>query len=89
MNEEKNAIPYIAHESMMTRLERTIERLWILCIVLVLLLVGTNVAWICYENSFEDVVVTQQLDEGYNNYIGNDGDIYNGESETNSENKAP
>lgn len=63
--------------------ERTIKRLWVLIIMLVLLLFGTNAAWIYYESQWEVVEtteVTQENDSGYNNYIGNDGDIYNGET---------
>ena len=74
---EQNTIPYYAHEGIVARMERTIRRLWVLCIILILLLAGTNAAWIYYENSFEDVVVTQENDDGYNNYIGEDGTITN------------
>ena len=49
--DERN-VPYIAHEGMMARMERTIKRLWILALVLTVLLVGTNVAWLWYESSF-------------------------------------
>ena len=73
-------VPYIIHEGTMARMERTIKRLWILCIVLVAVLVGTNAAWLYYESQFEDVVITQENADGYNNYIGNDGDIVNGET---------
>ena len=45
-------IPFIAHESAMARMERTIKRLWILLMILVVLLVGSNVAWIIYESQF-------------------------------------
>lgn len=76
MDDHKD-VPYIVHESIMARMERTIRRLWILCIILILLLAGTNGAWIVYENSFEDIVVTQDNADGYNNYVGNDGDITN------------
>ena len=79
-------IPYIAFESALARLERTNRRLFILCIILILLLLTTNLCWIYYENSFEDVVVTQDNANGYNSYIGNDGDINYGE--TNDKNKA-
>ena len=64
--------------------ERTIKRLWIVIILLVVLLVGTNVAWLVYESSFEVIErteITQENDGGYNNYVGNDGDIYNGETD--------
>lgn len=74
---EQQMIPYFCHEGEMARAERTIKRLWILCILLIVLLVGTNIAWIVYENSFEDIVVTQDNADGYNNYVGNDGDITN------------
>lgn len=76
MDNEKT-IPYYAHEGVVARMERANRRLWILCILLIVLLVGTNIAWIVYENSFEDIVVTQDNADGYNNYVGNDGDITN------------
>ena len=62
-------------------LERTIKRLWVLCILLVVLLVGSNLAWLYYENSFEEVVITQENDDGFNNYIGEEGSIYNGNAD--------
>ncbi len=74
---DEKMIPYIAFESATSRQERTIKRLWILCLVLIIALLGTNAGWIYYENQFEDVVVTQENADGYNNYIGNDGDITN------------
>lgn len=70
-------IPYVAYEATMSRFERINKRLWIVVILLIVLLVGSNIVWIVYENSFEDVVVTQENADGYNNYIGNNGDITN------------
>ena len=61
----------------MARLERTNKRLFIVVLVLILSLIGTNGAWITYENSFQDIVVTQDSLDGNNNYIGEDGDIVN------------
>lgn len=77
-------VPYIVHESAMARQERTIKRLWILLILVISLLVATNGAWLWYENQWEVVEtteITQENDGGYNNYIGNDEDIYNGEAD--------
>ena len=51
-------VPYIAHEADMARLERVIKRLWIVVLLLVVLLVGSNCAWMYYENQFEDVETT-------------------------------
>ena len=77
-------VPYIAHESAVARLERVIKRLWVLAIVLIVLLAASNVAWIWYESQFEEVRIEQENESGYNNFIGNDGDIYNGETDNNN-----
>ena len=83
-NSEKTspeAVPYIVHESAMARAERGAKRLWVVIILLIVLLVGSNGAWLWYESQFETVEtveVTQENADGYNNYIGNDGDIVNG-----------
>lgn len=70
--------------------ERTIERLWILTILLVILLVGSNGAWLYYENSFEDTVVTQDVDTGNGDAnVTGVGDIINGQSETDNQNENP
>lgn len=77
-------VPFIVHESAMARMERTVKRLWILLILLAVFLVGTNAAWIYYESQWEVVEtleVTQENENGYNNFVGNDGDIYNGKAD--------
>lgn len=72
-------VSYVVHEGVMSRLERVIKRLWIALIMTIILLVGTNIFWIAYESQFEDsVTITQENDDSYNNYVGNDGDIING-----------
>ena len=85
------SVPFLAHESAMARMERTIRRLWILLIMLVVLLVGSNGLWLWYESQFETVTtsVEMQNERGYNNYIGNDGDIYNGEAQSDDEETHP
>lgn len=81
---DQQMIPYFCHEGEMARAERTIKRLWILCILLVVLLVGTNVAWIHYENQFTDeITVTQDSKTGTNNYLGGNGAITNGKTDGN------
>ena len=59
---ENKDVPYIVHEGMLARQERTIRRLWILCIVIFFALVGTNAGWIWYESQFEEVVITQEAE---------------------------
>ena len=52
--------------------ERTIKRLWIAIILLIVLLVGTNVAWIYYENQFVEEVTepVETTTEGGGNAYG-------------------
>ena len=50
-NKVQNApesVPYIVHEASMARMERHIKRLWITVLVLTVMLVATNGAWILY-----------------------------------------
>lgn len=74
---DEKMVSFICHEADMTRLERANKRLFVVVIILIVALVGSNIAWIYYENSFEDVVVTQDSPDGNNNYIGEDGYILN------------
>lgn len=70
-------VSYLVHESIMVRQERTIRRLWILCLVLILCLVGTNLAWTVYENGFTDQVVTVEAntDSGGNAIANGLGEV--------------
>ena len=59
---EPESVPYIAHEASMGRMERQAKRLWIAVLLLIVLIVGTNAAWLYYESSFEDVVTTTTVE---------------------------
>lgn len=56
--------------------DRKHKRLWIVILVLIVALLGTNAGWIYYENQFKDVVTTTQEitqdsgDGGSNTYNG-------------------
>lgn len=61
--------------------ERTVKRLWIIIILLIVLLVATNAGWIWYNAQFEDVTttqeVTQDVDTGEGSaIISGIGDVY-------------
>lgn len=74
---ECKAVPYIVHEASEARHERTFRRMWIVVIVLIVLLVGSNIAWLSYESQFETVEIKaeQEADGDSNNYaVG--GDFY-------------
>lgn len=82
---ERNDIPYIAFEAEMARYERTIRRLLIALMVAIALVFASNMAWLWFVNQFDfsTETVTQELDGGNANYIGNDGNINNDESADN------
>ena len=76
-------VPYIVHESSMARMDRQIKRLWIALIVAIVLIFASiaifTYALLQYDYSSEEIVTVDGKD-GISNYIGNDGDIVNGES---------
>lgn len=75
-----------AYEIAIGSLQMQSKRLFILCIILIAVLVGTNGAWLYYEKQFEDISMTQETStEGGGDAIVNGaiGDINNyGESKT-------
>lgn len=58
-----NNISYLAFESATARLERTIKRLWIVIIILIVALVCTNLGWLYYESQWETVETTQVVQD--------------------------
>ena len=60
-------VPYIAHESAVARLERVIKRLWVLVLLLIVLLVASNAAWIWYESQFEEVKTVETYEANADN----------------------
>ena len=90
---DEKFVSYLAFESVTARQERTIKRLWILIILLIISLLGTNGAWIYYESQWETVEtsVTQDVnataDDGSDlnlNTVG--GDYYGSKSKNTSDN---
>ena len=85
---EHRDVPYLFYEATQARTERTIKRLIISLIIAISLMFITNIVWIYswmqYDYvSTDDCSVELDANDGGNaNYIGNDGDIINGESES-------
>lgn len=89
MNEEYSAS--VIYERAQVRLERTIKRLTAIIIILIFLLFASHMAWLYAWQSYDYVSEESQSinvdgKDGIANYIGNDGDIINGE-DYNSNNK--
>lgn len=92
--DEKLTVPYVALESERARCERMLQdernrhekerhdervKTFVIILVLILLLFGTNAGWLAYESQWETVEtvtqeVTQEADSGINRFIG--GDYY-------------
>ena len=82
-------MPIAEHEKDQNRLMGIIKWLIAVIVILIVLLVGSNAGWLIYEAQFEVVeetttTITQDNADGYNNYIGNDGDIVNGKADNNN-----
>lgn len=96
MEEERRVntepVPYIVFESAQARSERHIKRITIALIVAVILIFLSNALWlnawmqydyVGYDDSNE---ITVDAGSGTANYIGNDGDITNGENNSEKDN---
>lgn len=88
-NNDNIIMSRIAFERMQSKDERNDKWRNLTIIILIVLLVATNAMWLWAWNQYdyvdtEEYSVDLDADDGGNaNYIGNDGDIYNGESNSN------
>ena len=81
-NSTPASVPYVVHESAMARAERHTKALVWVIVLLIVLLVGSNGAWLLwYESTMETVVetnettfedVVQESNAGSNNIVGGD-----------------
>lgn len=80
-------IPYVAHEYTVSRYQRIIKWLLIGLMVSILVSFAKDLAWLvawCQYDYYDSEVVEIDAGDGGNaNYIGNDGDIYNGANQSN------
>lgn len=88
----ENKLAYMVYESGLARLERTVTKLTVIVILLILMLFGSNLAWVIYENQFEEyekieIEADQEADNNSNNYIVG-GDYYGEQTkDKNNDNK--
>lgn len=80
-NKEKPTVPFYAYESTVAEYERHIKRLLISLMIAVILLFVSNALWLHAWCSYDYTsTVTVDGKTGTANYIGNNGDIHNGEN---------
>ena len=83
MEDYKKDVPYIVYESEAARHERTVKRLLTALLITILLMVGTNMAWLYVFNQYDfttDTITVENSDDGNANYLdsGIEGVINNG-----------
>lgn len=83
-------VPYNVFETIQARNKWRETRFFAIILVLIVLLVGTNAAWLWYESQFETVTTVQEVwqenEGGDNSFVG--GDI-NGNTESQDNNNNP
>lgn len=83
-------VPYIVYESEAARHERTVKRLLTALLVTILLMVGTNLAWLYVFNQYDissEEYIVESGEEGNSNILqaGMNGVINNGEGSSEAE----
>lgn len=82
-NETVEPVPYVAYESALARQDKHIKQLFIALIAAIVVTLASNAIWLyCwmqYDYSSDTYTIESQ-DGGNANFIGNDGDIHNGEN---------
>ena len=76
-NKESNQIQY-SQDIFSAFAERTIKRLWVVIILLVVLLCGTNGLWIWHNSQYEKFEYSYEQDGYGTNIIGDDNAVDNG-----------
>ena len=83
------SVPYIIHESEMARQERHAKRLIVVLIITLIMLFGSNMAWLYVWNQYEYVDETQTIEaiqDGKGvNIVGGEDVTYGPESSNNKE----
>lgn len=86
------SVPFIVYESMLEKEDRQQRRMVIIIILLILLLVASNALWLYEWNQYDyiddDTEIEVNSDGGGSaNYIGRNGDITNGQSNSEDTNE--
>lgn len=77
-DKKPSSVPYAVLEDFKETAKANSLKWFIVCLVLIVLLVGSNIGWLVYESQFEDVVeetyqeVVQDAENGENHFVGGD-----------------
>lgn len=88
MDDKMISIPYVVWEAEKDREAQRHKREFVMRIIIVIIMLLNNLAWLIawsqYEYTYEDEsVVVDGGERGFAGYVGHDGDINYGESDSN------
>lgn len=88
-DKKPSSVPYVVLEDFKETAKANSLKWFIVCLVLIVLLVGSNIGWLVYESQFETIEETyqeviQEADNGENHFIG--GDVIGETDYTNNNN---
>ena len=89
---EPAPVPFAVHEATVAFANEVNSRLWKAVIILAILGFLSNAAWLWAWTRYDyvsETVTVESSATGHANYIGADGDIYNGESHSQKEEAHP
>ena len=74
-------VPFVVHENLRAQMSAANARLIRVIVLLIVLLVGSNFAWLWYESQFESMTIEQEVDTGEGDaFVVGNGDLNYGES---------
>lgn len=83
-------VPFVVHENLRAQMSAVNARLIRVIILLIVLLVGSNIAWLVYESQFEELSIEQEVDTGEGDaFVVGNGDLNYGEGQTESNETNP
>ena len=90
-DKKPSSVPYAVLVDFKETAKANSLKWFIICLVLIILLVGSNIGWLVYESQFEDVVeittqeVEQDAENGENHFVGGDiiGETENKDNQSN------
>lgn len=83
-------VPFVVHENLRAQMSATNARLIRVIVLLIVLLVGSNIAWLVYESQFEELSIEQEVDTGEGDaFVVGNGDLNYGEGQTESNETNP
>lgn len=85
-NQRPETVSYYEYEEALAREERHTNRWRKFALIIFAVLVLSNLGWIIYESTYQDVVVTDNYQDGGGTNIMSGGDISYGTETENSQN---